>query len=130
MSGLADKMLHAPNNEELQQLIWLILTTSDDADEVSFALLFCLGTYKTQLAEKLITITSSPFHLIDVMGRVPELAEHAWKKFLLLGPSDIVLEYAWTIPAVREVVSVEMRLRHPLPPQPSMQSSGPPVESR
>ena len=113
-------LMQAETLDRIESLAKRMLERCEDPDQLANGMIFSRGVLQDELAEKLIKVTAEPFHLIDVMARVPSLREAAWQKFLSLGPSDMVVSHVLTISAMSPVAGAELARRNPLPPPPSM----------
>ena len=113
-------LMQAETVERIESLAKRMLAHCEDPDQLANGLIFARGVLQDELAEKLIGLTEEPFHLIDIMARVPSLRETAWQKFLSLDPSDLVVSHVLTISAMSPLASAELALRNPLPLPPSM----------
>ena len=112
--------LRAKSIEEIKELVGEMLDRCEDPDQLAEGLLFARGVGVKEIGHKLIGLTASPFHLINVMNRVPALQHEAWRRFMELEPSDIALEHVMSVVGVRNRSVAEMRKRYPLPTQPSL----------
>lgn len=113
-------LMQAETMERIESLAKRMLEHCEDPDQLANGMIFARGVLQDELGEKLIGLTDEPFHLIDVMARVPSLREAAWQKFLSLDPSDLVVGHVLTISAMSASASAELALRNPLPLPPSM----------
>lgn len=113
-------LMQAETIDRIESLAKRMLERCEDADQLANGMIFARGVLQDELAEKLVRLTEEPFHLIDVMARVPSLRETAWQKFLSLGPSDMAVSHVLTISAMSPVAGAELARRNPLPPPPSM----------
>lgn len=113
-------LMQAETVERMESLVKKMLKVCEDADQLANGVIFSRGVLQDELAEKLVGLTEEPFHLIDVMMRVPELRHRAWRKFLALEPSDMVVSHVLTISAMSSLASTELARRNPLPQPPSM----------
>ena len=112
--------MQAETVDQIQSLAKRMLERCADPDQLANGMIFARGVLQDELAEKLVGLTEEPFHLIDVMMRVPELRHRAWRKFLALDPSDMVVSHVLTISAMSHFASAELMRRNPLPQPPSM----------
>lgn len=112
--------MRAETLDRIERLVQKMLDHCNDPDQLAEGMLFARGVRVREIGHKLIGLTGSPFHLINVMHRVPELQDEAWQRFMQLEPTDIALEHAMSVAGVRDRSVAEMRKRYPLPAQPSM----------
>ena len=113
-------LMRAETIDRIEKLVQKMLDHCNDPDQLAEGLLFAQGVRVNEIGRKLIGLTSSPFHLINIMLRVPVLQDGAWQRFMQLEPSDIALQHAMSVAGVRDRAVAEMRKRYPLPVPPSM----------